>query len=65
MSAFWAKRACGCAPEWPSRSQMTQPVIARIEIPQRSSLLPLRGVLSFRSVTQEALAAPGSLPTKG
>ena len=36
---------------------LTQPDIGRIEIPQRSSLLPYRGVLSFRS---EAREAPGS-----
>src|SRR6266481_3506144 len=32
------------------------PVICRIEIPQRSSLLPYRGVLSFPSEAREALA---------
>jgi hypothetical protein len=39
------------------RSASPQRAFGRIEIPQRSSLLPYRGVLSFRS---EAREAPGS-----
>src|SRR5258708_1420853 len=37
------------------------PVISRAEIPQRSSLLPYRGVLSFRSKAREG---PGSEPAR-
>ena len=40
------------------RSDANDPtaVISRVEIPQRSSLLPYRGVLSFRSEAREARA---------